>query len=62
MDTGDNNINSASGDEIERLFKGGGSKSIKKFRAMIQCEHLEKAIIPAQNIMEHLELKGIEKG
>ena len=34
---------------------------MKYFRAMIQCEHLEKDIFLEKNIMEHIEFKGIEK-
>ena len=61
-ETGDNDRNSYSGYGIERLFEGNSSKFMKEFRAMILCDHLEKDIFLAQNIMEHLKLKGIEKG
>ena len=61
-ETVDNDTNSSSGYEIEKSFEGGSSKAMKEFRAMILCDHLEKDIFLAQNIMEHLKLKGIEKG
>ena len=61
-ETGDNDRNSYSGYGIERLFEGNSSKFMKEFRAMILWENLQKAIVTAQKIIEHLELKGIKKG
>ena len=46
---------------MDIFFECDSSKSMKEFREMIRCEHLEKSIFQERKIMENLELKGIEK-
>ena len=49
-------------DEFETFFEGNSGAAMKEFKSMIRCHDIQKCLISAQRLMEHLELKRIDRG
>lgn len=48
--------------DIQKFFEGDDSAAMDEFKKLIRCNSLGEAIAPAKQLIEHLELSGIEKG